>query len=87
MNQTQDILNSCVARAELAFSHASNKAAARDAALYLAHTAEGEGIRPLVARGCDFLVRLPMRGRVQSLNAGAALAAIAYEVVRQQTRA
>ena len=49
MNQTQDILTSCVARAEHAFSHASNKAAARDAALYLAHTAEGEGIRKLAA--------------------------------------
>ena len=47
MNETQDILSSCVAKAEQAFSQASNKAAARDAALYLAHTAEGEGIRKL----------------------------------------
>lgn len=47
MNQTQDILNSCVAKAEQAFSNAANKAAARDAALYLAHTTEGEGIRKL----------------------------------------
>ena len=47
MNQTQDILKSCVARAEQAFSDASNQAAARDAALYLAHTSEGEGIRKL----------------------------------------
>ena len=47
MNQTQDILKSCVAKAEQAFSHAANKAAARDAALYLAHTTEGEGIRKL----------------------------------------
>lgn len=46
--------------------------------------AEGDGIRPLVARECDFMVRLPMRGRVESLNASAALAAILYEVVRQQ---
>lgn len=47
MNQTQDILKSCVAKAEQAFSNAANKAAARDAALYLAHTTEGEGIRKL----------------------------------------
>ena len=47
VNQTQDILKSCVARAEQAFSNASNQAAARDAALYLAHTSEGEGIRKL----------------------------------------
>jgi 23S rRNA (guanosine2251-2'-O)-methyltransferase len=46
--------------------------------------AEGDGIRPLVAKQCDFMVRLPMRGRVESLNASAALAAILYEVVRQQ---
>lgn len=46
--------------------------------------AEGDGIRPLVGRECDFMVRLPMRGRVESLNASAALAAIVYEVVRQQ---
>lgn len=33
---------------------------------------EGEGLRPLVRRSCDFLVRLPMRGRVESLNAAVA---------------
>lgn len=46
--------------------------------------AEGDGIRPLVARQCDFMVELPMRGRVESLNASAALAAMLYEIVRQQ---
>jgi 23S rRNA (guanosine2251-2'-O)-methyltransferase len=34
--------------------------------------AEGEGIRPLVRSKCDFLVRLPMQGQVDSLNAAAA---------------
>lgn len=33
---------------------------------------EGEGLRPLVRRSCDFLLRLPMRGRVESLNAAVA---------------
>ena len=33
---------------------------------------EGEGIRPLVRQSCDFLLRLPMRGQVESLNAAAA---------------
>jgi 23S rRNA (guanosine2251-2'-O)-methyltransferase len=33
---------------------------------------EGEGLRPLVRRSCDFLVRLPMRGRIESLNAAVA---------------
>ena len=46
--------------------------------------AEGKGLRRLVADRCDHLVTLQMRGRVQSLNASAAFAAVAYEVVRQQ---
>ncbi|MBM3151981.1 MAG: 23S rRNA (guanosine(2251)-2'-O)-methyltransferase RlmB [Chloroflexi bacterium] len=33
---------------------------------------EGEGIRPLVKSKCDFLVRLPMQGQVESLNAAVA---------------
>jgi len=33
---------------------------------------EGEGIRPLVKSKCDFLLRLPMQGRVESLNAAVA---------------
>jgi 23S rRNA (guanosine2251-2'-O)-methyltransferase len=33
---------------------------------------EGEGMRPLVRSKCDFLLRLPMRGQVESLNAAVA---------------
>lgn len=33
---------------------------------------EGEGIRPLVKSKCDFLVRLPMQGKIESLNAAVA---------------
>jgi 23S rRNA (guanosine2251-2'-O)-methyltransferase len=47
---------------------------------------EGEGLRPLVARSCDFLVSLPMRGRLTSLNVSAAAAVLCYEVVRQRGR-
>lgn len=47
---------------------------------------EGEGLRPLVARSCDFLVSLPMRGRLGSLNVSAAAAVLCYEVVRQRGR-
>jgi len=46
--------------------------------------AEGEGLRPLVARTCDFLLSLPMKGRLGSLNVAAAAAALCYEVVRQR---
>ena len=45
---------------------------------------EGEGIRPLVAKKCDTLVSIPIKGRVSSLNASAAAAVIMYEVVRQR---
>ena len=45
---------------------------------------EGRGLRPLVARACDALVRIPLRGRVGSLNVAAAGAALLYEVQRQR---
>jgi 23S rRNA (guanosine2251-2'-O)-methyltransferase len=47
---------------------------------------EGEGLRPLVARSCDFLTSLPMRGRLGSLNVSAAAAVLCYEVLRQRAR-
>jgi 23S rRNA (guanosine2251-2'-O)-methyltransferase len=45
---------------------------------------EGEGLRPLVARACDVMVSVPMRGGVGSLNVAAAGAALCYEVARQR---
>jgi len=45
---------------------------------------EGPGLRPLVAKGCDFLVSIPMRGQIGSLNVGAAAAILCYEVRRQR---
>jgi 23S rRNA (guanosine2251-2'-O)-methyltransferase len=45
---------------------------------------EGRGLRPLVARTCDLLVRIPLAGRVGSLNVAAAGAALLYEVRRQR---
>jgi len=39
---------------------------------------EGTGLRPRVAAGCDELVRLPMRGRIDSLNVSTAAAALIY---------
>ncbi len=47
---------------------------------------EGEGLRPLVARACDVLVSVPMRGGVGSLNVAAAGAALCYEVARQRAQ-
>ena len=46
--------------------------------------AEGRGLHQLTRQHCDALVALPMRGRVASLNAGAAAAVLLYEVLRQR---
>ena len=45
---------------------------------------EGGGLRPLVAKTCDLLVTLPMKGRLDSLNVAAVAAILSYEVVRQR---
>jgi 23S rRNA (guanosine2251-2'-O)-methyltransferase len=43
---------------------------------------EGKGLRFLTKQKCDFLVKIPMYGKVESLNASVAGALIMYEVVR-----
>ena len=45
---------------------------------------EGDGMGRLVREQCDFLVSIPMRGRLNSLNASAAAAVVLYEAVRQR---
>jgi 23S rRNA (guanosine2251-2'-O)-methyltransferase len=45
---------------------------------------EGKGIGRLIKERCDLIVRLPMAGRVGSLNASVAAALLIYEVVRQR---
>lgn len=45
---------------------------------------EGDGMTRLVAETCDFLVSIPMKGRISSLNASAAAAILLYEAVRQR---
>jgi 23S rRNA (guanosine2251-2'-O)-methyltransferase len=49
--------------------------------------AEGEGLRRLVREHCDFLVRIPMRGHVSSLNVSVAAGVVLYEAVRQRASA
>ncbi len=46
---------------------------------------EGAGVQRLVKERCDARVKLPVRGKVASLNASAAAAALLYEVMRQRT--
>ncbi|WP_198299840.1 23S rRNA (guanosine(2251)-2'-O)-methyltransferase RlmB [Tumebacillus avium] len=45
---------------------------------------EGKGLGEVVKKRCDYLVRLPMVGQVQSLNAGVATGILLYEVLRQR---
>ena len=47
---------------------------------------EGEGISRLVLEKCDFLVKIPMKGDVNSLNASVAAALFIYETVRQNRK-
>jgi 23S rRNA (guanosine2251-2'-O)-methyltransferase len=46
---------------------------------------EGSGMSRLVAQHCDYIVSIPMRGRLNSLNASAAAAILLYEAVRQRS--
>jgi len=46
---------------------------------------EGEGMRPLVRQSCDLLLRLPMRGQVDSLNAAVAGSVALYLAVQART--
>src|SRR5713226_3641222 len=46
--------------------------------------AEGKGLHDLVRKHCDFLVSIPMLGKVPSLNVSVAAGVVLYEVVRQR---
>jgi 23S rRNA (guanosine2251-2'-O)-methyltransferase len=47
---------------------------------------EGRGLRPLVRRTCDRILSIPIRGRVGSLNVGAAAAVFFFEIARQREK-
>jgi 23S rRNA (guanosine2251-2'-O)-methyltransferase len=49
--------------------------------LMLVVGSEGEGMRDLVRRSCDVLLRLPMRGSIESLNAAVAASVILYKAL------
>lgn len=46
--------------------------------------AEGNGISKLVSEKCDFIISIPMTGKINSLNASVAAGITIYEVVRQK---
>jgi 23S rRNA (guanosine2251-2'-O)-methyltransferase len=43
---------------------------------------EGKGIRPLIRKKCDFLLSIPMRGEIDSLNVSVAAGIILHEILR-----
>ena len=45
---------------------------------------EGNGISKLVREKCDFIISIPMKGKLDSLNASVAAGIVIYEVVRQK---
>ncbi|HYE08950.1 MAG TPA: 23S rRNA (guanosine(2251)-2'-O)-methyltransferase RlmB [Patescibacteria group bacterium] len=45
---------------------------------------EGEGIGRLIKENCDYLVKIPMSGKISSLNAGVSAGIIAYDIFRQR---
>ncbi|MBQ9568093.1 MAG: 23S rRNA (guanosine(2251)-2'-O)-methyltransferase RlmB [Lachnospiraceae bacterium] len=47
--------------------------------------AEGRGLTKLVRDACDFVVSIPVKGEIESLNASVAAGVLAYEVTRQRT--
>ncbi|HXA92261.1 MAG TPA: 23S rRNA (guanosine(2251)-2'-O)-methyltransferase RlmB [Steroidobacteraceae bacterium] len=47
--------------------------------------AEGSGLRQLTRQTCDFMVRLPLLGAVESLNVSVAAGMLLYEAVRQRS--
>jgi 23S rRNA (guanosine2251-2'-O)-methyltransferase len=55
-----------------------------DGGVVIVFGAEGHGLRRRVAETCDALVALPLRGRIASLNVGAAAGALLYEVLRRR---
>jgi len=53
-------------------------------ALAIVMGSEGSGMRRLTSEACDFLVSIPMLGRVESLNVSVATGVILYEALRQR---
>jgi len=46
---------------------------------------EEKGIRRLTADNCDFLIKIPMKGKIQSLNVSVASGIILFEILRQRS--
>jgi 23S rRNA (guanosine2251-2'-O)-methyltransferase len=56
----------------------------RGAGVVLVLGSEGHGLRPRVAKACDELIALPLRGHIESLGVSAAAAALLYEILQRR---
>ncbi|MBR1805950.1 MAG: 23S rRNA (guanosine(2251)-2'-O)-methyltransferase RlmB [Selenomonadaceae bacterium] len=65
--------------AEVDFMHAD-----LSGAIVLVVGNEGKGMRRLTRENCDLLVKIPMVGKINSLNASAAAAVLMYEIFRRR---
>lgn len=57
-----------------------------DGPLVIVVGSEGEGIRSLVRNSCDFLLKLPMKGKVESLNAAVAGSVVLYIAMQKRLK-
>jgi len=57
-----------------------------DGAIGLVVGSEGEGMRPLTAKSCDILMKLPMKGKIESLNAAVAGSVALYLTYLARTK-
>jgi 23S rRNA (guanosine2251-2'-O)-methyltransferase len=48
--------------------------------------AEGKGMRPLIRKKCDFLISIPMLGKIDSLNVSVSAGIVLHEIRRKQSR-
>lgn len=55
-----------------------------DRPIILVIGSEGEGLRPTTRKLCDAIVRIPIAGKVQSLNASVAAGVVLFEIARQR---
>jgi TrmH family RNA methyltransferase len=62
------------------------RAAKYEAPTFLLTGNEAQGMPDFMAQACDLLVKIPMRGKADSLNAAVATAVMAYEVLAQHRR-
>jgi 23S rRNA (guanosine2251-2'-O)-methyltransferase len=67
-----------------AHAHASLYDGAYPSRLGIVLGSEGTGVRPLIQKECDFLVSIPMVGKIASLNVGVAAGVFLYELFRRK---